>query len=210
MSWQEFCKLNKVPYKYLNCSIGNLKQFKNEATEFIENYHSIILMGDSGRGKTYFQYALIHQLLEKQEIGLSDLRYINALELENKVDDCINEYRSASGFIYGLCDVFFLFIDDFGIEPTVQRAERNYYTLTDKRLSNNMPTIFATNLTDHEISYTYGSRIHSRMKQCRRINFTGRDWRTIENNRRENHEQIGDNKEESERSDGKKIFVQFS
>lgn len=210
MSWEKFCKLNKVPSKYLNCSIENLKQFKKEATQFIKNYHSIILMGDSGRGKTYFQYALIHELLEKQEVGLYDLRYINALELETKVDQHINEHRSASGFIYGLCDVFFLFIDDFGIEPTVQRAERNYYTLTDKRLSNNLPTIFATNLTDHEISYTYGSRIHSRMKQCSRINFTGRDWRTLPNNIKGNHEQIGNNKKESERGDGKKIIVQFS
>ena len=183
MSWNHFCDINYIPPHLFSCSIENLKHFKEEALDFLKSPYSMILMGDCGRGKTYFILALIKELLEIRKIPLGEMRYINALELEERVDECLDKFKSARYFIEGLCSIYFLFIDDFGIEGTVQRAERNYYTLTDKRLTHDRPTVFSTNLTDEEILQTYGMRIESRLKQCKRLNFNGPDLREITNER---------------------------
>ncbi len=209
MSWQKFCEINIVPKQYLNCSIENLKQFKEDAIDFLNTPYPIILMGDAGRGKTYFLYSLIREILEKKGVSLADMRYINAMKLEERVSTYVNMYKSASEFIDGLCEVHYLFIDDFGVEASIQKAERNYYTLTDIRLSNYLPTVFATNLTNEEILETYGARIDSRLKQCTRLKFTGKDLRTIQHKRR-SYEQNRNNTREARGSSSKKIVVQFS
>ena len=210
MSWKLFCELNAVPKKYLNCSLENLPQFKREGLDFLNNSYSLILMGDSGRGKTYFLYALIRRLLEKKGELLPYVRYINALKLEEEVSNYLNNFGSATYFINGLCEVRYLFIDDFGIEATVQRAERNYYAITDSRLANCLPTVFATNLNNEEILEIYGTRVGSRLKQCHRLKFTGGDMRSIQQKRRGNHEQDRDNTRAARGSPSKKIHVQFS
>lgn len=179
MTWKRFCEINMILPSFYSCSIENLKQFKQEAKHFLLNPFSMILVGDSGRGKTYFILALIRELLEVRKIPLGEMRYINALELEERVDECMEQFRSSRYFIEGLCSIYFLFIDDFGIEGTIQRAERNYYSLTDKRLGGNKPTVFSTNLTDEEILETYGMRIDSRLKRCKRLNFNGPDLREL-------------------------------
>lgn len=150
----------------------------------------MILMGDSGRGKTYFLLTLIKELLETRDLPLAALRYINAADLEERVDAEVQQFRTARNFISSLCDVSLLFIDDFGVEKTLERAERNYYTITDKRLSYKRPTVFSTNLTNDEIFETYGPRIDSRLKHCERLYFTGHDMRNPQPMTREKYGKV--------------------
>ncbi len=177
MSWIQFCEINYIPPHLFSCSIENLKQFQEEAFGFLEKPYSMLLMGDCGRGKTYFLLALIHGLLEIKKLPLHLFRFFNASDLEERVDQEIQLYRSATYFLNTLRDVRFLFIDDFGVEKTRERAERNYYKITDTRLGEDKPTVFSTNLTDEEILNTYGARINSRLGNCTRLNFTGPDFR---------------------------------
>ena len=122
-------------------------------------------------------FTLIRGLLE-QGCHRGDLRFINALILDEKVEEEAKRFGTAHHFVDNLCDNRFLFIDDFGIEKSRDRAERNYYHLLDKRLNNKQPTIISTNLKEEEILAVYGTRIESRLKMCRKIVFTGED-RTI-------------------------------
>lgn len=177
MNWKKFCDINMVPSSYLECSIENLKQFHETAHIFLMRPFSLLLTGDCGRGKTYFLFTLLKELLETKGLHVAHIRYLNAYELEERVDEEIANCRSAKYFIESLCDVYCLFIDDFGVEKTRERAERNYYKLLDKRLANSMPTVLSTNLTNQEILETYGARIASRLKLCKHLHFKGADLR---------------------------------
>ncbi len=181
--WHEFCKNAAVPKKYRDAS---LKKLCSESTpdgieiakSFTARPFSMLMMGDAGRGKTYYLYAIIKALLLRG-LPLGFVRFINAADLQNKIDEEVGLQRCGNGIISSLCDTEILFLDDFGVERSGDVAERNYYTLLDKRLSNDMPTIISTNLTDEEITKVFGIRIFSRLKQCLTVNFSGPDLRTL-------------------------------
>lgn len=179
LSWKSFCEINNIAPSYSTSCVENLKNFSQEAAWFVSKPTSLLLMGDSGRGKTYFLFALLHALFDKRGIGLCEARYLNAAQIEERVDEELERYRSARGFISSLGEVPVLFIDDFGVERTRERAERNYYTLTNERVSHCRPTVISTNLTNQEISQKYGSRINSRLKTFKRLMFAGPDLRGV-------------------------------
>lgn len=179
MSWGEFCQHNKVPAIYHSCSVSDLKQHKQHVATFLMRPFSMILIGETGRGKSYYMYCLIKGLLEKG-YPRWDVRLIPALQLDDRVDEDYKKYGSARYFLDCLCDDRFLFIDDFGIERSRERAERNYYHLLDNRLANKKPTVITTNLLEEEILSIYGARIDSRLKQAMKLVFVGEDLRTFQ------------------------------
>lgn len=177
MSFESFCQSNKIGSNYFDCNINNIKDLQLAAALFFKKPHSIILYGEPGSGKTYFILAIIRHLLEEMKVHPGYIRFLNALDLDDKVEEYIQQNGSAKYFIDGLKEIYYLFIDDFGIEKSKDRAERNYYALLDSRLSNNMPTIISSNLSEAEILAIYGARIHSRLKQCITLHLTGDDHR---------------------------------
>ncbi len=185
MSWKEFCERGAVPKNYKDCSLENLTKLTNSqstdffkaALAFINDPIPLILQGDPGRGKTYFMFSLIRGVFELRRAHSSFIRFMNAQDLDERVASEIKTYGSASHFISTLCDSQVLMIDDFGVEGSKERAERNYYSLLDKRLSNDMPMVISTNLSDEEILRIFGSRIDSRLKQCVKLVFDGPDLR---------------------------------
>lgn len=185
MSWKEFCESGACPRNYQNCSLEDLTVLTNsESTNFFKAAYSfinspvpLILQGDPGRGKTYFMYCLIRGIFDMRRLHRSYIRFMNAQDLDERVAQEIKTYGSASYFISTLCDSDLLMIDDFGVESSKERAERNYYSLLDKRLANDRPMVISTNLTDEEILKIFGSRIDSRLKQCVKLVFDGPDLR---------------------------------
>lgn len=186
MSWKKFCELYKVPEIYQNVQLEEIKNvttnvgksLKLGILKYVESPFSLILQGDTGRGKTQFMYTLIRTLIDVKGFGLEYFRMINALDIDQHISDQIKLCGSASYFLESLAEVPFLFIDDLGVEGSKERAERNYYSIFDKRLSNKMPTILSTNMNDKEILTSFGSRIESRFKQCIKIIFEGPDLRS--------------------------------
>ncbi len=185
MSWKDFCENNKIPKSYHDCKLSYLVvpinsqglDFSKIGFDFIRSPTSLILQGDPGRGKSHFMFCLIHALLEVRRCHISQVRFFNAEDLDNRISDEIKKFGSPSYFLNGLLDPTFLFIDDFGVEGSKERAERNYYTILDKRLANDLTTILSTNLNDSEILSIFGSRIDSRLKQCVKLVFDGPDLR---------------------------------
>lgn len=178
MIWAQFCQDNKIGAIYKDCKAQNLRSFRQYAETFVLSPFSMLLTGDAGRGKTYYMLALIRGLLENNWTR-SSIRFIRAFDLDEKVEEEVKRSGTANYFVGGLADQKFLFIDDFGVEKSKDRAERNYYQLLDQRLNNLMPTIISTNLKEEEILAVYGTRIDSRLKMCRKLVFTGEDLRTI-------------------------------
>ena len=179
MKWQQFCQDNKIASVYHSCSVDNIKLHSLHVGSFLFKSFSMLLIGETGRGKTYYMYCLIKGLIEKN-YPRSEIRLINAMELDDRVDEDCRRYGSARYFLDCLCDTSIVFIDDFGIERSRDRAERNYYHLLDHRLANRKATVITTNLKEEEILSVYGARIDSRLKQAMKLVFTGEDLRTFQ------------------------------
>jgi DNA replication protein DnaC len=185
MTWNQFCSLYDIQRDYHACCIDQISNISNSenfdflgfTNKFLKRPVSLLLQGSPGRGKTYFLFSLISALIETRGFPLHALRYFNADDLDMKINEQIREYGSASFFIKSLADADFLFIDDMGVESSREKAERNYYTILDKRLSNGKTTVLSTNLNDEEILKIFGSRIQSRLKQCVKLIFDGQDLR---------------------------------
>lgn len=177
MNFSRFCQDKCIASSYLNCSINNLNESEPFAKLFLKSPFPMKLYGEPGTGKTYFMLAIIKELLDNKRIHRGLIRFINAMSLDERVEEEIKKTGSASYFIQSLKEDGYLFIDDFGIEKSRERAERNYYALLDHRLANSQPTVLSTNLKEDEILNIYGSRIFSRLKQCITVHFKGPDLR---------------------------------
>lgn len=172
-----FCLHNRIPACYIDATLKNLKMLDPVVIKFIKRPFPMMIGGEPGTGKTYFLLALIRYLLEVRRLPPHMIRFITAIDLDDRVDEEFKKSGSAKYFLQGLQEDYFLFIDDFGVEKSKERAERNYYTLLDHRLGNSKPTILTTNLKEEEILNVYGARIHSRLKQCFPVILTGEDKR---------------------------------
>lgn len=182
MNWLKFCELNKITKSYQNCKVSDLKKIKNRAgtdffataERFLFNPYPLLLQGDPGTGKTYFMLCLIKELIESHN---DNFRFMNAIELEDRIIEQTRLVGTSKALIESLSDIDFLFLDDFGVEMTKQRAEKVYYSILDYRLSEGKGTVISTNLNNDEIITIFGTRINSRLNQCLSIHFDGLDLR---------------------------------
>ncbi len=172
-----FCEINYIYKKYWTCCIGNLLDHKQLAKRFLRKPFSMILQGDAGRGKTYFLLTLVKEMLDQKKIPIHMIRFMKAMDLQERVENEVKEKGNANYFLETLKDVPYLFIDDVGVERSVEKAERNYYELLDARGGNSLPTVISTNLTDDEVLNNYGTRIYSRLHEFSRFICEGPDLR---------------------------------
>lgn len=136
----------------------------------------ILLMGKAGRGKTYSACAILNAHLGKRPV-----RFVTAQEVTAM------SYPSAEGgadFLGRSRGVFLLAIDDLGKDKPTEWAVSKAFELIDARYRESRPTVITTNLTFVELEayLSQGDPITadaliSRLKDYRKIAFTGEDWR---------------------------------
>lgn len=179
MSWEDFCKVNKVGVRFQNAHISQFEQTNHDlacqGVEWCQRPHSLILTGLAGRGKTHFSYSLAREAIRKY--GWGSIRWIKSKQLDDLIIKETSQYGNASHILEKFCEVPFLFLDDFGVDRATERAERDYYELIDSRWENQLITVISTNLEPEQIEKTYGARIFSRFKDFKWILFDGRDLR---------------------------------
>lgn len=180
MSWSRFREIFNVSQSYCDASIKNLEHHQMMAKQFLGKPCSMLLVGPPGTGKTYFMFSLINTILEKKPEYLSQVLFINGKHLSEMLDEEHKAYGTCRDVVRKMVDPKYLFIDDFGVEGKSDRIERNYYDICDKRLADHRITIFSTNLADQEIKEVFGVRIDSRLKQCMKVVFDGKDQRKFE------------------------------
>lgn len=186
MSWELFCQNHNIPPRYQKARAANLAipetdmgNYSQKLEQCIRNPQSLLLLGKSGRGKTYFLFALLHGLFAMGHIRHGDLRFFRCLDLDNALVEQYEQYRSNANFIKTLAEVPLLAIDDFGLERDTPKAERDYYNLIDQRNSFERITIISSNILENELHKTYGERISSRLKEYSIIDFNGPDLREV-------------------------------
>ena len=179
MSWEDFCKVNKVGARYQSVQISQCdklsKDLIHQGVDWCQSPHSLILTGLAGRGKTHFSYSLAREAIRKY--GWASVRWVKSKHLDDEIIKNLNQYGDASYTIQNFCEVPILFVDDFGVDRSTERAERDYYEIIDSRWENMRPTVISTNLSPEQIEKTYGARIFSRFKDFKWILFDGPDLR---------------------------------
>lgn len=175
MSWEDFCKLNNVGVRFQNAQISRADQLPHDiitsGLAWCQKPHSLVLHGPAGRGKTYLTHCLIREAIRRY--GLCSVRWTKSKTLDDRILKDFNQYGDSSYLIKTFIEVPILFIDDFGVDRSSERTERDYYELIDARWENVSPTVITTNLTPELLEEKYGSRIFSRLKDSKWISFDG-------------------------------------
>ena len=126
-----------------------------------KKYTNLLIVGDSGVGKTYLTHAMANKFIEKQLYTI----FATATHMNNDflkyhttfTDDKIKYFAP-----YLECDV--LIIDDLGTENVLKNITKEYLlSLINERQTYERLTIITTNLTNDGIIERYGERVFSRL-----------------------------------------------
>ena len=135
----------------------------------------MLLMGQSGLGKTYLMHAMAKKLIQRGQNVLIVSAY-KFLEIARKA------YMSGNNDdLDALMDADVLMVDDMGAEPLMENITIvQWFNLINERQLRGKGTIISTNLMEDELRRRYTERIASRLMnnmQCPLIQFAGDDVR---------------------------------
>lgn len=139
----------------------NLKIAKAFATNFARHHDNLLLIGNTGTGKTHVSTAIAKAVISQ---GF-DVLYDSA---QNIINDFEND-KFRSGYHptepvsnkYLECDL--LIIDDLGAEFVSQFSVSALYNLINTRQNKGLSTLISTNLSATELAGKYEGRIYSRI-----------------------------------------------
>ena len=139
------------------------------------NVKDMLLMGQSGLGKTYLMHAMAKRLIQRGQNVLIVSAY-KFLETARKA------YMSGStDDLDALLEADILMVDDMGAEPLMENITIvQWFNLINERQLRGKGTIISTNLMEDELRRRYTERIASRIlntTSCRLIQFAGEDVR---------------------------------
>lgn len=150
---------------------------KGYADDFDTDSQSILMLGETGLGKTHLSLSICGEVIEK---GFNAV-YNSA---QNIFTELNKEYfgRSDNSFSYEAmileCDL--LVIDDLGAEFSTQFTNTALYNIINTRMNYSLPTIISTNLSLKELEERYTRRISSRIiGEYAVLDFFGKDIRQL-------------------------------
>lgn len=137
----------------------------------------MLLMGQSGLGKTFLMHAMAKALIRRGMNVLLISAY-KFLEIARKAYLSGNPEEMSP-----LMDAEVLLIDDMGVEPLMENITiPQWFNLINERQLGGRGTVISTNLMEDELKRRYTERIASRLMnnaQCRLIQFAGEDIRRL-------------------------------
>ena len=135
----------------------------------------MLLMGQSGLGKTYLMHAMAKRLIQRGQnvLIISAYKFLETARkayMTGNTDD-----------LDALMDADVLMVDDMGAEPLMENITIvQWFNLINERQLRGRATIISTNLMEDELRRRYTERIASRLMnnlQCKLIQFAGEDVR---------------------------------
>jgi len=151
--------------------------------DYAENFHlsggGILMLGETGLGKTHLSLAIAGRVLEN---GYSAV-YGSAPDLFRKIE---NEHfgRSDGHTADSLQAADLLVLDDIGAEFDSSFYVSVFYNLLNSRMNAGLPLIISTNMDTSELKERYGERIFSRLMTMKIMMFCGKDIRQIKRGRK--------------------------
>lgn len=137
---------------------------KNFIRHFNKNHDNLLLLGNTGVGKTFLANCIAKELLDRGNtvIYLTAFRLFDILEKYKFGKDEDSTYDASNQFDYILdCDL--LIIDDLGTELNNAFTNSQLYLIINERLLRQKSTIISTNLSLTNINTNYGERVFSRI-----------------------------------------------
>jgi DNA replication protein DnaC len=187
MNWQEAIHSFGIHKIYHEAGLNNASLLPIEIVEMGKKWNkaekkpSLFLYGNAGCGKTYLAICLFRNLI------LNNLTciFVKSEKLDNELlQASLGKLSNAKGYPISEWDLFqkygqvpYLFIDDLGSEGDSDRVRRQYYTIIDERVGNELPTIYTSNLSVEMIAKSLGERIASRLQVSYQIKFPSIDHR---------------------------------
>ncbi len=157
-----------------------LKFCQDYAASFSLSSPSILMLGETGLGKTHLSLSIANQVLEKGFTVLYGSAQDYFFKMQNEFfgkgkpgEDVLSTILAADLFI----------LDDLGAEFESSFNASAFYNIVNSRLNQGKPTIINTNLTVREIESRYSNRVLSRlMSLYKTLKFVGSDIRQIKAN----------------------------
>lgn len=135
----------------------------------------MLLMGQSGLGKTFLMRSMARRLVERgyQVLLISAFRFF---EIARKA-----YFGQGVEELDNIISADVLFIDDMGVEPLMENITiPQWYNLINERQTRGRSTVISTNLLQEDLRKRYTERIASRLldpRQCQLLQFAGSDVR---------------------------------
>lgn len=163
---------NQTPKEIMKNVLDYCKKYSKN---FSEKSSNILMMGNTGLGKTHLSLAIAKSAVEK---GYSVL-YDSMPNLLNRIEqEHFNNKSQSHDILNAVLDADLLILDDLGAEFLTQFTATCIYNVINTRLLSRKPTIISTNLTTTEIETRYTNRILSRLIGTYEIlSFCGNDIR---------------------------------
>lgn len=157
-----------------------MDMLRHQCQQYAEKYpdaatHDLLLMGQSGLGKTYLMHAMAKRLLERgfNVMLISAYRFLDVARRAY--------FSGKPEELDTLMDTDILMIDDMGAEPLMENITIvQWFNLINERQLRGKGTVISTNLNEEELRRRYTERITSRLldgKQCMLLQFLGDDVR---------------------------------
>ena len=163
----------------------NSREAKMAAQQFIGNFgcddqQGLLIMGPNGTGKTHLAAGIMMALIQNGIL----CRFYTAPDLIAALRGAIADNK-VQDTLMALAELPCLVVDDLGKErlrrvdgEDIGWADELWFTLINRRYEEDRPTVFTTNLNDHEIIERYGTAIYSRfVEMCRPILLDEEDYR---------------------------------
>lgn len=153
----------------------NFNYCKNYANNFSVSSNNIMMIGNTGLGKTHLSLSIAERVICKgfNVLYNSIINYLSDLEDEQFGRSDENSFQIIS-------DADLLILDDLGSEYDKPIYKSMLYNIINTRMNKGLPTIISTNLGLDEIQNRYEPRLVSRLLTAYEIRkFTGNDIRFI-------------------------------
>lgn len=131
-------EINKQKYNYDISPRENIERIKNIAESFIKNFDdpdekNLILMGNSGLGKTFLSNCIANEILKNGKTVL----YQTAPNMLSEIMNCVFDKPNCNkDIIENLLNVDLLIIDDFGTETMNSMKFTELFNILNSRLLN--------------------------------------------------------------------------
>ncbi|HHT96606.1 MAG TPA: ATP-binding protein [Clostridiales bacterium] len=153
--------IKETPRNNMQKIVSYVKGFIND---FEHKKDNLLLMGNTGVGKTFLANCIAKELLDKGFIVvyLTAFRLFDILERYKFNKDQAAQYNIHNQFKYILdCDL--LIIDDLGTELNNSFITSQLYLIINERLLRQKSTVISTNLSLELLIQNYSERIYSRI-----------------------------------------------
>ena len=147
--------------------------------ECLKNKESVVLIGNTGAGKSHLAVAMLKELLVHYSTPRSVFNacFVTVPELLMEIRDAYRDGGSEEAVVNKYARYPYLVLDDIGAEKSSPWSVATLYILIDRRCREMLPTVYTTNLTFPEIEAYLGPRIASRMSTARIITLELPDYR---------------------------------